>query len=210
MTTKDKLERKRNEPETQQLKRDVISFFKKTKMHPSISYKLCVDLSARICMPFYKEKRIGKREPKKNIEYAKEYIRYLINYNDMDFAKRLLDQLTQQQSQALRKIHPRPSKQIARMKSIGKNNGVWEHPIPTNYSKQKLLSFIKSKNFKKACAYLDYLTQIPQIALTKKEDYLVNEKLKDSMPKGWDWEKGDDPFVRYVDTGINPKIYRDP
>ena len=87
MTLTDKLERKRNEPETHQLKKDVIAFIQKTKMHPSISYKLCVDLSARICMPFYKEKRIGKREPKKNIEYAKEYIRCLIDYNDMDFEK---------------------------------------------------------------------------------------------------------------------------
>ena len=211
MSNTEMLEKERLSPEVQQFKKDVEIFFEKVNVKPEICYKICIDLSARINMPFYKEKRIGKRSKISCEERAQEYVKYLIQYNKYSFSKKLInDYLFQQQNQTFRKLHRRPPKQVARAKtfrSFGEKY-IWEHPVPSNYSKKMLLSFVKSKEYEKACDFIIFLSKIPQIALSKEDDLKVNNVYKDSMPENWEWKK-DDPFIRYVLAGIDPKIYRD-
>jgi len=79
---------------------------------------------------------------------------------------------------------------------------VWEHVVPTSCFVEHL------KN-------LDNLTQDNLNALiekygnvcivTKREDSLLNENLKDKMPDGWDWGEKDDPWARYIEKGIEVK-----
>ena len=134
-----KLEEERLSLKVQQFKKDVETFFEKAKVKPEVCYKICIDLSARINMPFYKEHRIGKRSKISCEECAQEYIKYLIQYNNYSFSNKLInDYLFQQQNQTFRKLHRRPPKQVARarfFKSSGRGF-VWEHPVPSNYSKK--------------------------------------------------------------------------
>ncbi|MBR5412163.1 MAG: hypothetical protein IK114_03845 [Fibrobacter sp.] len=210
--TTNKLKEKHDSPKVQQFKKDVLDFFEKGNVRPEICYKICIDLSAKMDMPFYHEKRIGKKSKISCEECAQEYIKYLIQYNNYSFSEKLINEyLFQQQNQTFRKIHRRPPKQKARAKAF-KLSGkeiVWEHPIPSNYSKKMFLSFVKSKDYEKACDFIIFLSKIPQIALLKEtENKKVNSLFNDSMPENWNWEK-DDPFIRYVLADIDPKIYRD-
>lgn len=206
-----KLRAKRLSPKVQQFKKDVLEFFEKGTVSPEICYKICIDLSAKIDMPFYHENRIGNRSKISCEECAQEYIKYLIQYNNYSFSEKLIKEyLFQQQNQTFRKLHRRPKKQIARAKAF-KSSGkkiVWEHPIPSNYSKKMILSFIKSREYEKACDFIIFLSKIPQIALSTEDNEKVNDLYKDSMPPNWDWKK-DDPFIRYVLAGIDPSIYND-
>ena len=200
-----KLEEKRNSPEVQAFKKRIREFLKKTNPPDWMQYKILCDLSKKIDMPFYGEpkKRIGC--DKTVVEIAKTYVDLLIEYGDNRFAEELMEWLSRQQSQTFRRIHARPPKQKER-RSRSKN-GVYEHPVPTNYSIKFLLRCIKGKRRNEACRYIDFLHQsVPQVFLNEKENKAVNEKFKDTMPKGWNW-KTDSPFVRYRLTGIPESIY---
>ncbi|MCQ2061248.1 MAG: hypothetical protein MJY47_06645 [Fibrobacter sp.] len=96
-------------------------FFNKLKVHPKIQYKICIDLSKKIDIPFYAEAKIGERSNMSPVECAKEYVRLLIQFDDKNFSEKFLNYLTRQQQQTFRKIHLRSSKQIERKKRYGKN-----------------------------------------------------------------------------------------
>ena len=209
--TTNKLKEKRISPKVQQFKKDVSEFFEKANVRPEICYKICIDLSAKMDMPFYHEKRIGKKSKISCEECAQEYIKYLIQYNNYSFSEKFIKEyMFQQQNQTFRKLHRRPPKQVARARTFISSGEkyIWEHPVPSNYSKKMLLSFVKSKEYEKACDFIIFLSKIPQIALSKEDDLKVNNVYKDSMPENWEWKK-DDPFIRYVLAGIDPKIYID-
>lgn len=199
----EKMTEKRKSDEVQNFKEEIETFFKKANVPPEIQYKIRVDLSKKMDMPYYKEKKQCIKSNISCVEIAKKYIEYLIEYGNFeygnyDFSEKLINELTKHQQQTLRKIHPRNKEQKRGKKYLGKGS-IWEHPIPTNYSKQRILEYIKDKNLKKAKDFIDYLSSVPQIALSKEEDKLVNEKFKDSMPEGWHWEEigKNDPFARY-------------
>lgn len=193
-----RMNKKRISEEVQNFKEKVLDFFDKANVSPEIRYKICVDLAKKMDMPFYKEKKIGTQSRISCVDRAKEYVRLLIEYDDFSFSEKLINELTKQQQQTLRKIHPRTKEQKTRKEILGKDS-VWEHPIPTNYSKQLILSYIRNKNQDSALKFIDYLSKVPQIALSKDEDKTVNEKFKDSMPEGWHWEEigKNDQFARY-------------
>lgn len=191
----EKMTEKRNSPEVKIFKEKIETFFKEANVPPEIQYKIRVDLSKKMDMPYYKEKKLCIKSNISCVEIAKKYIKYLIEYGNDDFSEKLINELTKHQQQTLRKIHPREKRQ-----DLEEDEGyVWEHPIPTNYSKQRILEYIEKKNLDKAKAFIDYLSSVPQIALSEKDDKKVNEKWKDSMPAGWDWEVSgkNDPFARY-------------
>ena len=147
----EKMTEKRKSPEVQNFKEEIETFFKKANVPPEIQYKIRVDLSKKMDMPYYK---VNKHCIKSNIscvEIAKKYIEYLIKYEYLIkdgtyvFSEKLINELTKHQQQTLRKIHPRTKEQKTRKEILGKDS-VWEHPIPTNYSKQRILEYIKEKN----------------------------------------------------------------
>ena len=204
----EKLAEKRASEYVQKFKKEILDFFEKAEVPDKIRYKICVDLAKRIDMPFYKEKKEGIRSNISCKDCAKEYIRLLIKYNNYDFAKKLIDSLIKQQQQTFRKIHFRSTKQIERkkrLKELGKNC-IWEHPIPSNCTKNIILSYIKSGDKENACRYIDYLSEISQFALSEEEDKKVNKEWKDSMPNNWNWESSN-KFERYIKAEIDPEIY---
>ncbi len=218
--------KKRNSEEVQNFKEEIETFFKKANVPPEIQYKIRVDLSKKMDMPYYK---VNKHCIKSNIscvgypcvknakkyscvEIAKKYIEYLINYGIDKFSEKLINELTKHQQQTLRKIHPCTKKQKTRKKRLEEEgiDSVWEHPIPSNYSKQLILSYIKDKNQNSAFKFINYLSNVSQIALSKEEDKLVNEQFKDSMPEGWNWEEvgKNYPFARYKAANIPEDSYK--
>lgn len=201
--------KKKISEEVQNFKKDILVFFDKTNVSPEISYKICVDLAKKMDMPFYKEKKIGTPSRISCVEIAKKYIEYLIEYGNYDFSEKLINELTKHQQQTLRKIHPRNKEQKRKKKYLEKGS-IWEHPIPTNYSKQRILEYIKDGNLDKAKAFIDYLSKVPQIALSKDNDRSVNADWKDSMPEWWNWEEigKNDPFARYKAAKIPEDSYK--
>ncbi|MCQ2195605.1 MAG: hypothetical protein MJZ28_11745 [Paludibacteraceae bacterium] len=205
-TATKKMAEKRLSEEVQLFKKKVLDFFKVQSVSSEIQYRIILDLAKKMDMPFYKDAEKEKIKAEVSIrlvpsctDCAKEIVGYLIGYDDA-FADELLSNLIRQQEQTFRKICPRSKKT-----KLGKDC-IWEHPIPASYSKDILLSYIKSKDLDKAKKYIDYLAAIPQITLPKTEDAKLTGALKYSMPQGWNWEK-DDKFARYADAGIDPKYY---
>lgn len=194
-----------NRHKWEKFKQNLLIFFEKANVSREISYKMCADFSKTMEMPFYdanaKEDRIKR---------AKEYVRLLIEYDNIEFAEDFINRSTMQQEQTFRKLHPRTQKQKDRAEFFKKQDlkCVWEHPIPSKYSAKKILSFIKSKDLTNAYKYIEYLSKIPQIALSEEDNKKVNGISNDSMPQNWNWEK-DDPFIRYTLAGIDPEIYSD-
>ena len=202
-----KLEEKRNSKEVQNFKLKVNNFLESMCASEEISYRIKCDLSKKIDMPFYGEKKFKPKCILSIEDIAKEYIRLLIEYNDFDFSKELFSWLTKQQGQTFRKIHKLSKVQKERKRKY--KTGVYEHPVPANYSRKFLLNCIFEKDYEKACRYIDYMSaSIPQIFLTKDEDIKVNQILKDSMPNNWNWEK-DSPFIRYIMAGISNDVYKE-
>ena len=205
-TATKKLEARRNSLEVQEFKQQVIEFLNVTKASDEIKYKICCDLAKKIDMPFYHEAKLGVKSNLKSDYLAKEYIKLLISYGDNVFAERLLSWLSRQQKQTFRNIYKLSPKQKARRIQYN-NNGVYEHPVPVNFSKQMFLCFIKNKDYKTACEYVDFLSNnVPQIFLTRQQDDLVNKVSRDTMPEGWDWKK-DSPFIRYKLANLPADVY---
>jgi hypothetical protein len=211
----EKMTEKRKSEEVQNFKEEIETFFKKANVPPEIQYKIRVDLSKKMDMPYYK---VNKHCIKSNIscvEIAKKYIEYLIEYEYLIkdgkyvFSEKLINELTKHQQQTLRKIHPRNKEQKRKKKYLGKGS-IWEHPIPTNYSKQRILEYIKDGNLDKAKAFIEYLSKVPQIALSKDNDRSVNADWKDSMPEWWNWEEigKNDQFARYKAAKIPEDSYK--
>jgi len=202
-----KLEERRNSLEIQNLKQKVIDFLNETNAGDEIRYRLYCDLSKKIDMPFYGDKKIRVKKTLNVQDIAKEYIRLLIQYKNSEFAEILLTWLTRQQTQTFRRIHKLSQKQKNRKKTL--KNGVYEHPVPVAHSKKIILHYIATSNFEEACLFVDYLNlYVPQIFLTKTEDEAVNKISKESMPEGWNW-KTDDVFIRYAMAHVDPNVYKE-
>ena len=200
-----RLEKKRNSPEVKKFKHEIDSFLNQTGASIEIAYKLKCDLSKKIDMPFY-------GEPKNRVyctltadEIAKEYIRLLIIFDQPDFTRKLITALRMQQQQTFRKIHRIPQKQIQRKALL--KEGVFEHPVPSKYSTNLLISYINNRDLSSATDYIDFMhDKVPQVFLTKEQDNVVNLHFKDEMPLNWDWKK-DSPFARYIAAGLDSDIY---
>ncbi|MBQ7444435.1 MAG: hypothetical protein IJS71_00650 [Clostridia bacterium] len=202
-----KLEARRNSPEVQSFKERVNTFLRDVGASEELVYRLRCDLSKKIDMPFYGEPKVRPGNMSLSVvEIAKEYVLLLIRYGDEAFSEELLSWLTKQQGQTFRRIHRLSQKQKERKRKI--KSGVYEHPVPVNYSKLKLLEYIEKKNADNALRYIEYMSaNIPQVFLTTEEDSLVNRISKDSMPEGWNWET-DSPFERYIRAGIPEDVYK--
>ena len=191
-------EKKRNSPEMQDFRKEIELFLEKTKADADTIYRLKTDLAKKTDMPFYKEdhgSRCGRAKMSAP-EIVYIYCELLISYGDMDFSERLLDWLSRQQEQSMRKLSQKLNE------SENQTDGIWEHSIPVNYTKKMLLDLIKKKDLKTIKEYLKFVYEkAPQICLTKEQDDKVNKKYRDTMPEGWDWKTGD-PFIRYKKAGI--------
>lgn len=199
-----RLEEHRLSKEVQDFKKQVIDFLLKTEASDKFIYRVKCDLSKKIDMPFY-----GDRKERTSLmtdsDAAKEYVILLIKYDKPSFTEELLSWLTKQQNQTFRRIHKIPKSQKLRREKFSKK-GVYEHPVPVNHSKKILVEYINNGNSEEALSYIDFLEGVPQIFLTTEEDNLVNRCFKDKIPDDWDWRK-DDPFARYVKAGIDRKTY---
>ena len=117
-------------------------------------------------------------------EIAKEYVRLLIKYDNINFTKKLLSSLIRQQSQTFRRIYKRSNFQKARKKEL--KYGVYEHSVPVKYSRDMLILYIKNKKYKRACEYIDYMSNcFPQIFLKNEENNLIDISYKGKMPEKW-------------------------
>ena len=199
-------ERERNSPATQNFKNEVENFLKFTEASDSIAYHLRKDLGIMTNMPYYKEyKGIRNKMDKKDI--IMNYASLLMEYNDPTFTTKLINKLSLNQFQTLRKLSSRDKEEIKRSKEIGSSNGIWEHPVPIKYIKNELIEIINDKDFIELDKFLDFIiNNTHQIFLTKEEDKKVNQLYKDNMPSNWDWKTGN-IYQRYINSGIRQDLY---
>lgn len=201
-----KREEERNSEKTKQFKDDIEKFLILTDASDEISYHLRKDLGVMTNMPYYKEyKGIRNRMDRKEI--ILNYVSLLIKYDNPQFTSFLINKLSLNQLQTLRKLSKRPIEEIKRCREIGPSNGIWEHPIPINYIKRELIKFINNKKYDEIEGFLDYIIdEVSQIFLTKEEDSIVNTNYKKDMPLGWDWKTGN-IYQRYKDVGVREDLY---
>lgn len=196
-------EKTRTSPEMAKFKQQIIDFLAVTNATDETSYFLTSDLSKMTSMPFYKAAKIGKK-PNHIVEsniIVKNYIMLFAKYyslnKDVEFISKLFSWLKRNQSQYLRKLSKKTAFQKSREKKYGSANGIWEHPVPVNYTKEFLISCIISGDMDKAYSYIDRIYNFGhQVFLTKEENDAVCTKYNDTMPDNWDWETGD-IFARY-------------
>lgn len=201
-----KLEEKRNSFEVQQFKREVETFLKEVDASDEMCYRVRCDLAKKVDSPFYNDYKGNRCCKMSTEEIAKEYVRLLIKYDNINFTKKLLLSLIRQQSQTFRRIYKRSNFQNARKKEL--KYGVYEHSVPVKYSRDMLLLYIKNKKYKRACEYIDYMSNcFPQIFLTNEENNLINISYKYKMPEKWNWKR-DSLFIRYEKAGINEEVYK--
>lgn len=205
----DKLREERESPQMQEFKKRVETFLKKGSVDLETQYHLKSNLAAKINLPYYGESK-GKRpkNPYNHFEIVLAFCKYLIRYDNLDFTKELLDKLTIQQNQSLRKIAKR-RKDINRLPS---KNAIWEHIIPVNVVKNRVLEIIgcnatDNEKLKLIENTLTIYEMAGQIHITREDDKkLKNSKYNESMPSDWDWTEGK-IFSRYVESGIDLKQY---
>ncbi len=196
-------EKTRTSPEMARFKEQIIEFLLSTNADDETSYFLSSDLSKMTSMPFYKNPKLGKR-PSHIVEpnvIVKKYVNLFAKYysinNDIEFISKLFSWLKRNQSQYLRKLSKKTTYQKNREKKYGSSNGIWEHPVPVNYTKEFLISCIVKNEIETAFAYIDRIYNYGhQVFLTKEDNDAVCSKYNDTMPSGWDWKTGD-IFARY-------------
>lgn len=201
-----KREEERKGEKVQNFKNEIEKFLKDTEAPEDISYQLRKDLGIMTNMPYYKEyKGIRNRMDKKKI--IMDYAALLMEYDNPSFTAKLINALSLNQLQTLRKLSPKSKNEIDRSKNIGSNNGVWEHPVPIKYIKEELIKLINDKDFNELNKFLDFIiNNTNQIFLTKDEDNKVNSIYKSDMPPGWNWKTGN-VYQRYIDAGIRQDLY---
>ena len=141
-----KTEEERKSEKVQSFKNEVEKFLKDTEAPEDISYQLRKDLGIMTNMPYYKEyKGIRNRMDKKEI--IMDYAALLMEYDNPIFTSKLINALSLNQLQTLRKLSSKSKNEIDRSKIIGSNNGIWEHPVPIKYIKEELINLINNKDF---------------------------------------------------------------
>ncbi|WP_405331461.1 hypothetical protein [Fibrobacter sp.] len=207
----DRLRRKHNAPETLRLKEQVEDFIKRCSIDSETQYHLKNNLSVKIDLPYYGESK-GKR-PKPPFDHLKivlDFCKYLIQYNHREFTELLLGKLTVQQNQSLRKI----AKRRKDKKKLSSKEGIWEHVIPANVVKNKLIEIIGGKlglddKLKEIERILTVFKKAGQLHITKDDDKKLSESdYTDAMPLDWDWSE-EKIFSRYIEAGINLAKYMD-
>ena len=208
MATKntEKLDKKRKSESMQQFKSDFENFLTETGANEELARHLKKDLSARINMPYFKEKELyGEKMSPLNVclGFCELAISYLaISDDNENFIKVTLALLCQQQGQSFRKISPH-GKKGPRYQSIPRSDLIWEHPIPVNYTKEYIYDCICRSDIEEIKNYLDFLAETPQVCMLKEgeEDKILKE-YKATMPKGWNYKK-DSPYDRYIKSGLD-------
>ena len=199
-------ERERNSQTTQDFKNEVENFLKITEAPNDIAYHLRKDLGIMTNMPYYKEYK-GTRNKMDKKDIIMNYASLLMEYNNPTFTTKLINKLSLNQLQTLRKLSSRDKEEIKRSKEIGSSNGIWEHLVPIKYIKNELIEIINNNDFIELNEFLDFIiNNTRQIFLTKEEDKKVNQLYKDNMPSNWDWKTGN-IYQRYINSGIRQDLY---
>ena len=199
-----KREEKRNSQQTKDFRKKIINFLETTRADNEIVYSIKRDLSKKTDMEFYKQKKKIVKIKRQNIEIVKEYVRLLIEYNDLDFAKRLIKKLSVQQDQALRKIALRSEIDQEKAKVYGNENGIWDHVIPVKVVVSEIVNMIKNNDASEIDKLLNIYCKAGQRFITKDIDNLLKNKYKACMPENWDWRNNkSDPLARYKALNIS-------
>jgi hypothetical protein len=208
---------KRNSSEMQLFKQRIFSFFEETDAPEEIRYHLVKDLAKMTSMPFYGDSQYGKRTRMPSNKVIKMYGKLLIQYCEIEsenivFVEELLKWLTKQQNQHMRRLSrvPKSQKQRRKEAKAAGIDGVYEHPIPVNYTKTLILNYIKTKNLEELENYVDFIySNTYQVFLESKWDTQVNRLYHDTMPNNWHWkdESKNNIFQRYIDAQIPPEEY---
>ena len=117
---------KQSTAEMQQFRQKVLIFLDSTNASSEIQYHLTRDLAKRMNLPFFKSKeKRGIRNRMKSNDIVKEYCKLCVKYykenpNNIGFIEKLLQQLSEQQKQHMRKLSPCPPKQEAKKAKIKK------------------------------------------------------------------------------------------
>ena len=83
--------------------------------------------------------------------------------------------------------------------SFPKKIFTFEHPIPANVTRSMLRELVyQDTSLDKVAKILTSTDYV--VALTQEENNRIKKEYKTKLPK--DWKVGDDPFIRYKDTGI--------
>jgi hypothetical protein len=198
-------EKIRNSPETETFRRKVLefcAFCEKANRH-EVAHSIKLDLSVMTHMPFYGEQH-GERRRRIGFELAVQYAQLLDAYGDMHFAKELLQRVTVQQSQLLRKIARRNSEDKRLFLEATSDAGIWDHAIPTKVVRDEIVAMLKRKKIEEVEPLLKVYVRAGQRKLSQKEDRIVAKEYRDKMPKEWNWSSpACDVFARYKAAGID-------
>ena len=97
---------------------------------------------------------------------------------------------------------------------MSSKEGIWEHVIPANVVKNKLIEIIGGKlglddKLKEIERILTVFKKAGQLHITKDDDKKLSESdYTDAMPLDWDWSE-EKIFSRYIEAGINLAKYMD-
>ena len=212
-----KRQEQRESEEMQAFKRQILAFLDSTEASPDIRYHIIKDLAKMTNMPFYKDSHYGRRNRMAPDQAAKNYCalfsRYYADTQDVAFIEKMFSWLTRQQQQQFRKLSRLPATQKAKRADAIKRGatGVYEHPIPVNYTKKLLISYIVADEQPLIHGYIDFVYgNTYQVFLESYLNAKVNRLFHDTMPPDWDWT---DPqrnhvFARYVAAEIPCESYR--
>ena len=127
-----------------------------------------------------------------------------------ELVKLFLSQLCKQNNTLIRKLSnlkyrsKNPGTRLVGKQTINnkhKNNGyIYEHTIPVKYFIKEMICILETKNMNMKIDNI--FNKLISVELNTDDDQLIISRgLKDTMPKGWNWDK--DPLERYWISGIN-------
>ncbi len=212
-----KRQEKRLGAEMQMFKQQILAFLQDTNADSNIQYHMVKDLAKMTSMPFYGDSNRGTRNKMPSNDVVKAYSRLLVCYfkmtEDLEFVEKLLSWLSRQQQQHLRRLSRLPAAQKSKRAVAIKAGqcGVYEHPIPVNYTKKLLLKYIEEGDQKSIDGYIDFIyNHTYQVFLESTWDNQVNLLYKDTMPDAWNWmdPENNNVFARYISASIPTWVYR--
>jgi hypothetical protein len=205
----DKLREERESLDMQEFKQRVEEFINACSIDSETQYHLRNNLGVMINLPYYKEsKGMRPKRPYDHLKIILNFCKYLIQYNNEDFTKKLLRLLTINQLQSFRKV----AKQKKDINKLSRKEAKWEHIIPAKVVRDKIVEIIDSKikqdeKIEEIENVLVIFRKAGQLHITNED----NEKLNKSnyatkMPSDWDWSE-EKIFSRYIEANINLDKY---
>lgn len=182
--------RVRNRPDTSAFRQQIIAACQ--DIEPQVAYSIQKDLKRMTSMPFYTIALDKVKITYSKLELVHAYAEFLLRYDDLVFARKLLSWLNRHQQQTIRQAAPRRGEKLA----------VWEHVIPSAVIVKEIIIMLEQGSLDGLERLLHIYESAGQVGLSQAENARLSA-YKASMPAGWDWrDPAVDPFARHRAVGI--------